>query len=154
MSAMSPNTNLERLIAEARAAERAGVFGRTRLDVSALVGGSSLEADRPVSPRLIRFYERALVGLPLAACVAIVIGIASMHGGPMGEAVSSPVAVLERGGDSSSSVELCSVEFIAGCVAGPGAPVTADCGCADLDRDGDVDLLDLGSYQRLAAGIQ
>ena len=150
MSPMSDNTNLERLIAEARAANEAGVFARSRLDVSGLV-------EKPAPSRVVRFYEWALVGLPLAACLAIVIGIASMRGGPMEGSMGvapSPLAVLERAGEPEVVGEFCSVEVIARCVAGPGSPVAAECGCADLDSDGDVDLLDWSSYQRLAGGVR
>ncbi len=147
MSTASNNLNFEKLIAEARLADEAGVFGRTQVDVSALMAN-----DRPAPSRLIRFYERAMVALPLAACLGIVIGIASLNDGPMGQApiASAPVSVL----DGIANGNLCSIEVIAECAAGPGIAVSADCGCADLDRDGDVDLLDLGSYQRLASAAR
>lgn len=145
MSIASNNT-LELLIAKAASAQKAGVFDSTQVDVSALV-------DSGVNSRLIRFYEKALVGLPLAACLGIVIGIGSMIGGPNGQ---SP-AVVSNGGtavtshgltDSGAVTELCSFESVTRCFAGPGEVIDSECGCADLDSDGDVDLVDLGTYQQ------
>ena len=154
MSTTAYNTNLERLIAEVHAAREAGVFNRTNLDVAAL--NAAVLADPPAPSWGVRFYERALVGLPLAACLAIVIGIGSMIGGPTGNKIGSvapsPLAALDTNGEPYA-VESHGIGFIAGCFSGPGEPVAPGCGSADLDRDGDVDLIDFGSYQRLAASV-
>ncbi len=147
MSTMS-NNSIEMLIAKAASAQKAGVFEQTSVDVSALVapaGGS----------RLIRFYEKALVGLPLAACLGIVIGIGSMMGGPNGQSDSQisagGFAITTQGLNDASAVatqEVYSLESVTRCFAGPGQSVGSDCGFADLDSDGDVDLADLGTYQQ------
>ena len=144
MSTASNNLNFEKLIAEVRLADEAGVFDRTQVDVSALMAN-----DRPASSRLIRFYERAMVALPLAACLGIVIGIASLNDGPVGQApiASAPVSLL----DGTGNVDLCSIDVVSECIAGPGIAVSADCGCADFDSDGDVDLSDVNSYMVLAS---
>ena len=146
MSRMSDNANLEELIAESRAAHEAGVFSRTRLDVAGLV-------EPPRASLMVRFYERALVGLPLAACLGIAIGIAWMSGGPM-DVSPSRSAVMDGASQPAVVAELCSLEVIAECAGGPGSAVGAECGCADLDSDGDVDLFDWSSYQRLAGGAR
>ncbi len=152
MSTMS-NNSIEMLIAKAASAQKAGVFESTSVDVSALVA-QTLDSGA-VNSRLVRFYEKALVGLPLAACLGIVIGLGIMTGGPNG----SPDSMLSSGNlsissqglnDTASMVasESLSLENVTRCFAGPGESVGADCGFADLDSDGDVDLADLGTYQQ------
>ena len=42
----------------------------------------------------------------------------------------------------------------AGCLAGPDAPPLAGCGCADLDEDGDTDLVDFAACQTLFTGSE
>ncbi|MCA9250583.1 MAG: hypothetical protein KDA54_05570 [Phycisphaerales bacterium] len=152
MSTMS-NNSIEMLIAKAASAQKAGVFDRTSVDVSALVGESL--GSQAVNSRLIRFYEKALVGLPLAACLGIVIGIGSMMGGPNGQSDSQisagGLAITSQGLNDASAVashEVYSLESVTRCFAGPGQSVGSDCGFADLDSDGDVDLADLGTYQQ------
>ncbi len=135
------NTKLELLIAEARAAEKAGVFSRTPMDVAALI-------QQPETSRWIRVYERALVALPLAACLALVVGIASMMGGPAGPDIATTPMVSPAAAPSNGP---CSPDVIAACLAGPNMAVSDECRCADFDADGDVDLLDLSSYQKQVA---
>lgn len=144
MSSLSDNNaGFETLIAEAREADRAGVFARTRVDFGAL-------AEAPRSSLLLRFYERAMVGLPLAACVAIVVGIASWGIKP-GPVDHRSALVFDNGGELEAVVDACGPDVFARCVSGPGQPLAPGCGCADLDSDGDVDLRDLSSYQRVAS---
>ena len=40
------------------------------------------------------------------------------------------------------------------CFAGPDAAVDADCFCADLDEDGDVDLSDFVAFQSFFTGTK
>ncbi|GJM25905.1 MAG: hypothetical protein DHS20C16_23200 [Phycisphaerae bacterium] len=143
---MSHNS-IEMLIAKAASAQKAGVFDQTSVDVSALVAPV-------VSSPLVRFYEKALVGLPLAACLGIVIGIGSMLGGPGGQSDSGIAGVgslVTSQGLVDTTAELCSLESVTRCFTGPGEDIDSDCGCADLDSDGDVDLADLGTYQQMYA---
>ncbi len=151
MSTMPTNTNLEHLIAELRSADEAGVFARTQVDVAALV--SPKTSSRRVTPVLVKIYERAMVALPLAACLGVVIGIASMTGAPMGTPMAGTVVVpsVLDGTSNGGSLGACTYEVMVECAAGPGAEVSLDCSCADLDSDGDVDLRDLFSYQQLVA---
>lgn len=135
----SDNTRFEQLIAEAFAAQKAGVFARTPVDVAELA---------TAGPRQVRWHERVLVGLPVAACVAAAVGIASMWSLPAGE--RSPLASLEPSRVASPA----DVRLVADCLSGPGAEVSNGCTAADLDDDGDVDLHDLSAYQRRAAGLQ
>jgi hypothetical protein len=140
MRAISNNANLERLIAEVRSADEVGVFARSQVDVAAL-------AASPAPSRLVMFYERALVVLPLAACLAVVIGIASLAGNPMDAGLSqTPIASVAPGISPG-------VDLVASCLSGPGAHVSDTCSVADFDGDGDVDMLDMSSYQRMVASI-
>ncbi len=161
--------SLEGLIAQANAAHNAGVFETTQVDFSSLMASSGLMAS-PGSSRLIRFYERALVGLPVAACLGIMVGITSMMGGPTGQSSSvfvsgdsavstlglnevglNDAAGLNQMMQAAGSGIIGSFEAVTQCFAGPGEAVSSDCGFADLDSDGDVDLADLGSYQQQVA---
>lgn len=143
MRAVSNNANLERLIAELRSAEEVGVFARSRVDVAALAASAA----SPAPSRLVMFYERALVVVPLAACLAVVIGIASLAGNPMDAGLSqTPIA-------SVAPAMTPGVDLVASCLSGPGAQVSDVCSAADFDGDGDVDMLDMSSYQRMVASI-
>jgi hypothetical protein len=51
-----------------------------------------------------------------------------------------PCAVVRAGDDPV--VELDDFGVLASCMAGPAANMPPECGCADLDGDGDVDLAD------------
>lgn len=140
------NASLERLIAQVRLTDGAGVFSRTPVDVSSLV-------TPPAPSRWVRFYERAVVGLPLAACLGVVFGLASMERGSMSSTVSpSPLAV----GPLAEVVRTdapCKVDVATSCLSGPGMPVPDECACVDFDDDGDVDMLDMSSYQRMVASL-
>lgn len=149
MSTESHNTEFGKLIASAIHAERSGVFERTELDVARLV-------TPPQPSRLMKFYERAMVGLPLAACLGIVVGIASLttHSGQF---TGSHVAMVDTNGAGSGMMtvsQAAGAELMPACVAGPGHPVANGCTSADLDADGDVDLHDWGAYQTLASAAQ
>ncbi len=55
--------------------------------------------------------------------------------------------------DSTGNVNLFDYSDIAGCVSGPGGGlINPSCACFDLDSDQDVDLLDLGEFQRRFTG--
>lgn len=162
MSEASHNPmDLSGLLAEATAAERAGVFEPTRLDVSALMADHKTVSGQTGSglglvgigrrPRWLAVYEKALVGLPLAACVGIVIGLASLsaHVNTGG----GSLAMLNTNGSAATASPVCDVSRLAQCLSGPGHPVSGECLCVDLDQDGDVDLSDMSSYQRLASAL-
>ncbi|MEZ6083971.1 MAG: hypothetical protein R3E58_08520 [Phycisphaerae bacterium] len=147
------NNSIEMLIAKAASAQRRAFLIGHRWTFPLLVGESL--GSQAVNSRLIRFYEKALVGLPLAACLGIVIGIGSMMGGPNGQSDSQisagGLAITSQGLNDASAVashEVYSLESVTRCFAGPGQSVGSDCGFADLDSDGDVDLADLGTYQQ------
>lgn len=146
-------TDFAELVAEAAAAERAGVFDRTELNLSALMADSeavTAQVSESRHSRVVRVYERIMVGLPLAACLGLVIGLATlasrspdMHG--------NQFALLGSNGAGDTGGSQCDVRTMFQCLSGPDRPVSAECGAADLDADGDVDMLDIGSFQRLAS---
>ncbi|MCB9849657.1 MAG: hypothetical protein H6817_03035 [Phycisphaerales bacterium] len=147
----SDNIRFEQLIAEAFAAEKAGVFAQTPVDVAALNSGSLASTAAPQPARRIRFHERILVGLPVAACIAAVIGMASLWSLDSGNnAMTNPLASLRP---VSAQADAFSARAVVDCMSGPGATVSDQCSAADFDNDGDVDLLDLSAYQREAAGL-
>jgi len=158
MNQQSDNLNLSNLVAEAIDAEAAGVFAPTNLDVAAVMGaqtGGNAASSTRFSRRhamFARFVERAMVGLPLAACLGIVVGIASMSV-RLSPDSGSFVMLGSNGLDSKGlgAMQACDMQVFARCFTGPGQAVPADCGCVDLDGDGDVDLSDMGSYQQLAS---
>lgn len=150
MFAGPDNTEFSRLVAQAADAERAGVFSSTDLDVAGLMAGSA-------GSRLARLYEKALVGLPLAACLGVVVGIASFAVRNGGDAENVRIALLDTNGQVDSAVGLngmlVDTSAVFQCVSGPSEAASSECQFADMDADGDVDLLDVGSYQRLASGM-
>lgn len=149
MFAGPDNTEFARLVAQAADAERAGVFSSTDLDIDGLMAESA-------GSRFARIYEKALVALPLAACLGIVVGIASMAV-RTGETGDGMLALLGTNGQVESAglqnVLVGDTGAVFQCLTGPGGQVPSECQFADMDADGDVDLLDVGSYQRLASAV-
>ena len=135
---------LDRLMLEAAEAQQAGVFGSTPIDVEALVA-------KPVLAGPAYWYQHLLVGLPLAACIAMFFGIAALWhagSGPGDDLTNGTTAVSTFGGTVVSAIERCQTpENLRNCLSGPGTPVSNECRCVDFDGDGDVDLRDLGAFQ-------
>ena len=134
----------ERLMREAREADQAGVFSSTPVDVVALVA-------EPVLTGPAHWYRHVLVGLPLAACIAMFFGVATLWqaGSGTGDSIiNGTTAVSTLGGTGVSSIEQCqNLDTFRTCFCGPGIPVGEECRCVDFDGDGDVDLRDMGSFQ-------
>lgn len=134
----------DRLMLEASTAGRAGVFGTTPVDVESLVA-------QPVLSGPAHWYRHVLVGLPLAACIAMFFGVVALweNGSGTGNVLTNgSAAVSTLGGTVASPVENCrSMENFQSCLAGPGIMVPAECRCVDFDDDGDVDLRDMGVFQ-------
>ncbi|MFH0983407.1 MAG: hypothetical protein V2A79_17960 [Planctomycetota bacterium] len=134
----------DRLMLEAADADRAGVFRVTPIDVEALVGESA-------SIGRARWYRHVLVGLPLAACIAMFFGVATLWragSGTRDVLINGGTAISTFGGTMASPVERCEgMENFRACFHGPGILVDPECRCVDFDEDGDVDLHDMGFFQ-------
>ena len=126
---------MQALLSELRQAERAKVFEPTPV----LAGQLAERMRKGSQPSRAR---RLLIGLQAAACVALVVGVASWW--QLGQAGSMLSGNAGGAGSCSQAASL-----LAGCLAGPtGAGISGGCGGLDYDTDGDVDLADFGAYQR------
>ncbi len=132
-----PN-DLENLLAELQECERAGVFRRTPVEVTSAVAGESGTGRSNLARRL-------HVGMQLAACVGLVIGLTAVW--RVGNDLSTPLA----NSNSSAPTALTlgeAMETLTVCINGPaGEPLTERCRGVDFDRDQDVDLADFGEIQ-------
>jgi hypothetical protein len=54
--------------------------------------------------------------------------------------------------DGDDDVDIVDFEALAACLLGPGNGLGPDCGCCDLDQNGDVSLADLAVFQRSFTG--
>lgn len=148
------SADLETLLAVSHEAELAGVSTRTVVDVDELTRRFSASGAYPREVPVDRWHVVSFlrVAVPLAACLAIVVGLERLDG-PVATRRSDTSILVQSDLDclESGSAPWTSLASFAGCLSGPGQPIsTAECACADLDRDGDVDLLDYGRFQRLA----
>ena len=132
---------IESTLVELRAAETAGVFGRTRVDAEGLLRNCS--PARTTSP-----WRFALRWVPVAAAVALVVGVwGTMFAWRTDDGRSGSAGVPTR----SAMARNMNGEFV-GCFAGPSEQRAADCLSYDYDSDGDVDLADFRAYQVAYAG--
>ncbi len=141
---------LERLMAEAAQAEQAGVFQATEIEAASLLS-------RPaVRPSWFRRHQHALVGLPVAACLAFVAVLGTLHYGAPGTftqvVVNSPTGENNMTSDASAAVGHRTADVLMSCFSGPGRGfLSTECATADLDSDGDVDLADFSAFQLVEA---
>jgi hypothetical protein len=131
---------LERDLLDLHAADKAGVFRRTRVDRRALLRSPR---SRQTSFSFFKSY-RLLV--PIAACFVMAVGVwsimfhtevAPVNGG------ASLVANNSGGGSLGGGIQAC--------VGGPGSMEDPSCSAYDYDSDGDVDLMDFSRHQMVAA---
>jgi hypothetical protein len=124
--------DLDSLLSDLEAANRAGVFARTpQAVVQASVTEIAPSRFFVVSPRW-----------AIAATLLITATVWTM----MFRTNLSDVQSRSRIVQSASAVDLQSA--LASCVGGPTSALNDFCGRVDFDRDGDVDLNDFGTYQR------
>jgi hypothetical protein len=81
------------------------------------------------------------------------VRVADLPTTPMGLNVERSI---HRFGDCNGNGHLDSSDFasLRGCMAGPASNVPAECDCADINLDGDVDLADFGNFQIEFGGSQ
>ncbi|HUU83254.1 MAG TPA: hypothetical protein VM243_07090 [Phycisphaerae bacterium] len=135
--------DIERLIAQVRDLEEAGVFRQTPVDVASLVQGGRCERPR-------RLTHRLFVGLQVAAGVALVVGLVTVW--RLGVSSDVPDGMgNSSGADVVNAIPAGQAEqarAVARCLTGPaGGSLAEYCQSVDLDRDGDVDLADYGALQ-------
>ncbi|MCP4592762.1 MAG: hypothetical protein GY842_18660 [bacterium] len=139
------SSQFDRLMIEAVEAHQAGVFASTPVDIESLV-------PQPVLQSPAAWYRHALVGLPLAACIAMFLGVATIwqtaNTGTGESMLNGSTSVSTFGASAGTKLEGCqNPENFRTCFAGPGVVVPGDCRCVDFDGDGDVDLRDMGAFQ-------
>jgi hypothetical protein len=142
---------VEQLMLEAGEARQAGVFRRTSVDLSALKASPKADAGwGAAGSNWFRRHRHAWVGLPVAACLALIAFLGVVHNGEHGSRLVT-VSVPESGASlGSQAVAYGPAEMLKSCLTGPGqGPVPPECACADVDGDGDVDLRDFGELQVL-----
>ncbi len=153
MSGTSPNPDqpndrdrieqmqLEAMLVEARDAERAGVFGRTKLDIAAVVTDAAVDRRSWVAR-----HRQALIGLPVAACLAFVAVLGTLEFGGGTTVDLAPIA--QQNPIPPRVISDRPADLLLSCFTGPGQrPVSSECTAADYDGDGDIDLLDYGALQ-------
>ncbi len=131
-----PLDSIEASLVELAEAQRAGVFGRTRLP--------SREAPE-IAPIAVRFTVRSLRRLAIAAVIVFAMGVWSL----MFRSNLSKLRERSRSPEIVQVVDLSAMQAsIALCIAGPRGTVDPACGRVDFDGDGDVDLGDISAFQR------
>ena len=130
----SPARPIEHALLELHEAEAAGVFERTAVDAKPLLNTGEFSSRA-------RFAQWSIVGLPVAACLALAIGVGSW----MFQGEFARIRAI-RDGRATVVAMADGVDFT-NCLAGPGVDVVNGCATLDYDLDGDVDLVDFRSYQ-------
>jgi len=128
--------DLEALIEELAVAERSGVFAKTPQPVAASKVRAGQSSFFLVSPRW-----------AIAAALLMAAGVWTF----MFRSNLSDVRERARMANAARSMDL--QMALASCSGGPGGTLSVACERVDFDRDGDVDLLDIGTFQRDLAAV-
>lgn len=130
---------VEEALLELDAAEKAGLFRRSRVETRRLLR-------RPGPSKLVWFGVRLV---PAAAAVAIAVGAWSwMYRARMAE-LTGRIGVT----DVVAEAPVVSPGEFYECFDGPKGALRLSCRNNDYDADGDVDLADFGAYQLAYAGM-
>ncbi|MCK4661156.1 MAG: hypothetical protein KAV82_16670 [Phycisphaerae bacterium] len=134
----------DRLMLDLAEARQAGVFDATPIEVESLMAP-------PVLSGPAHWYRHVLVGLPLAACIAMFFGVATLWKASSetgNRVITGTAAISSFGSSMTTPIEQCqTMDDLRTCFRGPGILVDGGCRCADFDGDGDVDLRDMGAFQ-------
>ena len=141
------NNAIEQMMLEIVDARRAGVFGRTSVDIAALL--SDIAEPRKVT--WLSRHRHAMMGMSAAACLGIIVTLGTLQS-PQNQTATIAIPVVNTSGSVASAPVVCyTADNLTGCLTGPGNAVSPECSCADIDNDGDVDLQDFRELQ-LASG--
>ena len=134
---------IEASLRELADAERAELFRWTRVDARSLLRSAAVASGTPRVFRRIRWVSIAAVFALAATICAWVLttgsGLPRQHGIPSGAMIASATSG-------------CDGTFF-GCMTGPNGTPASGCGVYDYDADGDIDLVDYGTYQLNCNGI-
>jgi hypothetical protein len=130
-----PLDSIEASLTELVDAQRAGVFGRTRLP--------EREAWKDV-PATVLFPLRTVRRLAIAAMIALAVGVWSVM-------FHKDLSSLQEHSRMATTVRVADLgtiqASIAQCLGGPNESIDPTCAGVDFDDDGDVDLADFRSFQ-------
>ena len=122
------SVDIEALLATEEEAEALGVSARSVVDVDELTGPlARLTRDRDQAAtdrwRIAPFMRAAV---PLAACLAIVVGL-GRQGGPLTAPSADHASVVQASADcvGAETIPWISLASFAGCLSGPGQPISA-----------------------------
>lgn len=134
---------LESALGELDEAERAGVFASTQVDVRELL------CTERAKPALYTLWDHRWASIAAVLLVAVTVwGL--MFAGQLRQIRSRGIPT---GAVILASASPCNGTF-SGCVTGPTRTPASPCGGFDYDRDGDVDLFDIRTYQLNCEGVQ
>jgi len=167
---------IEDLMREAAEADQAGVFRSTPVEATALMtmlrsasgsagltGADLADSGRtdvlPGTPaRRLRWMAVAKIVVPLAACVAVFVGVARLT------PTTEPLIMVDNGGTPPSTSSMLAGGNDSGwidfgqfdrCFTGPAiGALGGECAHVDFDSDGDVDFADFGVLQRQLASAR
>ena len=138
---------LEEMLLELYSADRAGVFKKTPVDPEAL-RKSTARSSADQFPIHRWWLTRRMRPLAAAAAIAMVVGV-------WGWMFQAEIGRIRNPGNMAG-VNAIGPAYASGfhrCFTGPTGAAVADCTEQDYDADGNVDLVDYGSFQLAFAGI-
>jgi hypothetical protein len=143
MSGMDHLDSIEASLAEFDAAEKAGLFRRTRVDARTLLRPTSA-----VTRARSRFatWRRLSIAAVMAMAATICGWMFSSRSGDVGRHSLPSVAA------TASAMDGCDGRFYR-CLSGPSGMAAGGCAAYDYNADGHVDLVDARTYQLTCNGI-
>jgi len=147
---------LEQALAELVDVERAGVFRPTRLDARGLLAHGSA----PVRPAWLKWGRHwAALAAMLGIAVVVWSSMFKMQFDQISSGRNQSVVTTALDGQAPRAAQSgCSGDFL-NCFNGPLANGTttlamASCQTFDFDLDGDIDMLDMQTYQQNCKGLR
>ena len=143
MNGMDHLDPIEASLAELDAAEQAGLFRRTHVDVRSL-----LHSAPAVTQTRSGFatWRRLSIAAVVAIAATICGWMFSSRSGDVGQRSFPSVTI------TASAPDRCDGTFF-GCLSGPNGTVASGCAAYDYNTDGHVDMVDARTYQLTCNGI-